>query len=384
MHEVRSHLAWFVGDAAGARARLAAVRPHLTGVRLTALTLGPAPELEQLGIGVVALPWSARMQRAPGGGPGDFDGDTASRLLNWFHGARPDLLVADGSGAPVAEGAAAGVQIVSVRRPGAIGDRLADGGGTVRELAPYPAVLEPDATPRWVRERTVHVGLLSRFSGRRPHGRAGRRALGIADDARVVTLLCGRDGLGGASDVASAAAATPTWTWVTVGRCGTPAEGLPSNVRRLGWTDDPWHALEAADVVVGRASLSVVAETATARRPLLVVPGTGDRVGDEVLPRLLASVGAATSLSRWPDASEWPSVLAAAAGIDPGPLERLEDGRGAARAADWLATWSRPATSDVVPLPDGRRPHRSARRDRTIDVTTSSSRPAATVGPSGS
>ena len=83
-----------------------------------------------------------------------------------------------------------------------------------------------------------------------------------------MTVVCGRDGLGDATDLAAAAAATPSWTWVTVGRCGTPAEGLPDNLYRLGWTDDPWPSLEAADVVVASAALSVVAEVAIGRAAL--------------------------------------------------------------------------------------------------------------------
>lgn len=365
----RAHLAWFVGDAAGARARLTAVLPHLTGVRVTLLTVGPAGPTPPAVDAVVELPWA-----------GDADGSehgrrSRSRLRVWFAVDRPDLLVIDGGPDVAAAARAVGIATVNIRRPGvasrACGPVLEPLGAG--ELAPYPGVLEPGGGPRWSRERTVHAGLLSRFAGRRPHRRAGRRALSIPAEARVVTVLCGRDGLGGGADLAAAAAATPSWTWITVGRCGSPSTGLPSNLHRLGWRDDPWPALEAADVVVGSGALSVAAEVASARRPFIVVPRP-DREDDVVHGRLLAEIGAATTLPSWPEAEAWERLLGAAAGGDPGPLADLDDGRGPARAADWLTAW---ATSPPLGAPAGRVAAplgpslRQAAYPRLIDLTRS-------------
>jgi hypothetical protein len=345
----RAHLAWFVGDAAGAGARFAAVLPHLAGVRVTAVTIGPSAA-PAVGVDTaVELPWSGHLSaagRAPSGHR------VAARLRAWLAADRPDVLVIDGGPQIASAARSAGVPAIVVRRPGsgsAAGSSVLEPLGA-GELAPYPALLEPDETPRWLRERTVHAGLLSRYAGRRPHRGAGRRAMGVAADARVVTVLCGRDGLGGAADLAAAAAETPTWTWVTVGRCGTPATGVPANLHRLGWQDDPWPALEAADVVVGSGALSVVAEVASARRPLLVVPRPG-RVDDEVHGRLLAEVAAATTVSGWPAPAVWPRLLDAVAASDPGPLAALDDGRGPARAADWLTAW---ASSPPLGAPSSR------------------------------
>lgn len=344
----RAHLAWFVGDAAGARARFAAVLPHLAGVRVTAVTIGPSGP-SAVGVDTtVELPWSGHLSagRAPRGHR------VAARLRAWIAADRPDVFVVDGGPQIASAARSAGVPVIVVRRPGsgsaAVSSVLEPLGAG--ELAPYPALLEPDDTPRWLRERTVHAGLLSRYAGRRPHRGAGRRAIGVAADARVVTVLCGRDGLGGAADLAAAAAETPAWTWVTVGRCGTPATGVPANLHRLGWRDDPWPALEAADVVVSSGALSVVAEVASAGRPLLVVPRPG-RVDDEVHGRLLAELAAATTVPGWPAPEAWPRLLAAVAASDPSPLAALDDGRGPARAADWLTAW---ATTPPLGAPSSR------------------------------
>ncbi|WP_052667635.1 hypothetical protein [Nitriliruptor alkaliphilus] len=344
----RAHLAWFVGDGAGARSRVAAVVPHLTGVRVTVITIGPAGRVPAGIDAVVELPWAVdAAQAARGlGAP-----RTRTRLRAWLAADRPDLLVVDGDSAITATARSAGVATVGVRRPGPTPEAgasvLASPGAG--DLAPYPALLEPRGLPRWQRERTVHTGLLSRYAGRRPHRRAGRRALGLAAEAQVVTVVAGRDGLGCAADIAAAAAATPGWTWLTVGRCGSPATGLPRNLHRLGWRDDPWSALEAADVVIGSGALSVVAEVASARRPLLVLPRPG-RPDDVGHARVLAEIGAATALPAWLEPGSWERMLVGAVDTDPGTLAHLDDGRGPARAADWLATW---ATSPPIGAPAG-------------------------------
>lgn len=369
-----AHLAWFVGDAAGARARLAAVLPHLASVRVTVVTIGPSGPLAVGVDSAVELPWSGHLSgagRAPNGHR------AAARLRAWLASDRPDVFVVDGGPQIASAARSAGVPAVVVRRPGAGSAAVSSvleplGAG---ELAPYPALLEPDDTPRWLRERTVHAGLLSRYAGRRPHRGAGRRAIGLAGDARVVTVLCGRDGLGGSADLAAAAAATPDWTWVTVGRCGTPATGMPANLHRLGWRDDPWPALEAADVVIASGALSAVAEVASARRPLLVVPRPG-RTDDEVHGRLLGELGAATTASPWPERGAWQRLLETVAASDPAPLAALDDGRGPARTADWLTAWASsppigaPSSRAVVP-PTGPRQHRPA-EGLLLDLTRAS------------
>lgn len=335
----RAHLAWFVGDGAGARARFRAVLPHLAAVRVTLVTAGPAGEVRPGVAAVVELPWTAGSCGASRTVADRRRG--RSYLRTWFATDRPDLLVVDGAPDIAAEARAAGVATVHVRRPstasGVVASVLEPTG--VGELAPYPAVLEPHGIPRWLRERTVHAGLLSRYAGRTPHRRAGRRALGLPTEARVVTVMCGRDGLGATADLVAAADATPAWTWVTVGRCGSSAVASPPNLRRLGWRTDPWPALEAADVVVGSGALSVVAEAASARRPLVVVPRPG-RADDVEHGRLLEELGAATATSSWPAPAAWGGLLESVVGLDPAPLADLDDGRGPARAADWLAAWA--------------------------------------------
>lgn len=330
------HLAWFVGDGTGARTRFDAVLPHLTDLRVSLVTVGPAGPAPAGVDRSVELPWAVL-----GGEPGSPRRDP-SQLRAWLATDRPDLLVVDGNGAVSVAGRSVGVPTIRIRRPGAAPMRVSGAIEAIGtgELAPYPALLEPDATPNWLRERTVHAGFLSRFSGRRPHQRAGRRALGLDLGARVVTVLSGGDGLASTDELVAAARATPGWAWIVLGRCRSTVPQMPTNLHRLGWREDPWSALEAADVVVGSGALSVVAEVASAGRPLVLVPRRG-RSSDADHAALLADARVVNATTRWPEPGEWRRLLERAASTEPSALSRLDDGRGPARAADWLRTWAR-------------------------------------------
>lgn len=339
--------------------------PHLSGLRVSLVTLGPAGSVPPDLGSTVELPWGVL-----GGEPGSARRDP-SRFRGWLAADRPELLVVDGSGAVAAAARSVGVPTIRLRRPGTSATRVTGAIEAVGtgELAPYPSLLEPDATPRWQRERTVHAGFLSRFAGRRPNRRAGRRALGLDPDAQVVTILSGRDGLGSSDELVAAARATPGWAWVVLGRCPSTVASIPANLHRLGWRDDPWPALEAADVVVGSGALSVVAEVASAARPLLLVP-RGGRTHEAVHASLLAAHGVAIATDRWPEPGRWRRVLERASMTDPNALARLDDGRGPVRAADWLRSWAeappRGAPSGHVATQVARRP---ASTSQIIDLT---------------
>ena len=111
-------------------------------------------------------------------------------------------------------------------------------------------------------------------------------------------LLLG--GFGGTTvtddDLASAAAATPGWTWVV--RTGGPDA-----------VDDVWPDLLAADVVVVHGGQNAVSEVAAARRPAVVV--AQPRPHDEQVQRVrtLARSGLCVGLESWPEPSRWPALL---------------------------------------------------------------------------
>ncbi|HEV7211475.1 MAG TPA: glycosyltransferase [Blastococcus sp.] len=252
-----------------------------------------------------------------------------ARIARWIDHARPAALVVDVSVEVAAFARLMGVPVVLVALPGdradaghRLGHSLADA-----LLAPWPAGLpgmDRDLQP-WA-DRIHHVGGLSLFADRPRPARP-------RDGGRRVVVLQGRGGTSvRETDVAAAAAATPSWQW-----------------RRLGpgaWSDDPWGALCAADVVVTHAGLGALADVAAAGRPAVVVPE--DRPHDEqrATAGALDRAGLAVTLEHWPDAPRWPRLLDQALAVGGSGWRRWctrDAALRAARVVDAAATLRQPA-----------------------------------------
>lgn len=356
---VRPHLAWIADDTPGAWARVGAIAPRLAS-RCTVLSVAEPPlAVLASDLRVLQLPRPVRVSaRRPvlGDAALGLGSVAAARLATFVADDAPDLVLADGLPHAALFARQCGVATTVVHRHG----RRDDPARAVLEralagfLAPYPAVLEPADTPPEVRRRTVHAGYVSRFADQRADPTPARRALGLDPTRSVVTVISGRDGLGlpdGA--LAEAAAATPERTWLVLGRGRADvADGGPSaDLHRLGWSLDPWQALAAADVVVAGAGLSTVAEVASAGRPLLAMARPGRQEDREHLAAL-TEVGAATALHEWPDAGTWPHLLAGCDERAGRRLSRLDDGRGAERAASWLDAWAEAPPGDLAGAAD--------------------------------
>ena len=167
-------------------------------------------------------------------------------------------------------------------------------------------------------DRIHHVGGLSRFADRPPPvpPRRGRRR---------VLVLQGSGGTGvTGTDLARAAAATPDWEW-----------------RRIGpgaWCDDPWPALCSADVVVTHAGLGALADVAAAGRAAVVIPENRPHGEQHATARALSTAGLAVTAERWPEAAQWPELLARALDHGGQGWQRWETHGAARRAARVIET----------------------------------------------
>ncbi|MEV1291658.1 glycosyltransferase [Pseudonocardia sp. NPDC049635] len=237
------------------------------------------------------------------------------------------LLVADVSVEMALLARLHGVPVAVVLQPGDRRDRPHRMAHDLAEvlLAPWPArPARPDLAGR-----IVHLGGLSRYDDRAPVPPPGGR--------RVLVLTGSGDAGVDPAAVASAAAATPDWTWAVAGSiAGALPSDAPPNLEPGGWTGDVWAALCAADVVVGHAGQNVVAEIAAARRPAVIIPA--DRpYGEQVeTGGVLDDAGLATVRTRWPEPRQWPRLLAEACARGGQGWVRWSDGRAAERAADVL------------------------------------------------
>ncbi|MEJ8281681.1 glycosyltransferase [Pseudonocardia spirodelae] len=237
------------------------------------------------------------------------------------------LLVADVSVEMAVLARLHGVPVAVVAQPGDRGDRAHR---TAYDLAEVLLVPWPRTPARpWRTElaaRTVHLGGLSRFDGRRAAPPPGRR--------RVLLLTGSGDDGADPDAVAAAAAATPGWTWHVAGRLRGPLPpGAPRTLTVGGWSEDVWARLQGADVVVGHAGQNVVAEIAAARRAAVIVPAQRPHGEQAATGAALAAAGLAVVEPRWPDPRDWPRVLGRAAGLGGAGWSRWSDGRAAARAA---------------------------------------------------
>jgi hypothetical protein len=239
-----------------------------------------------------------------------------ARIAAWVDGTRPAALVVDVSVEVALFARLMGIPTVVMALPGDRSDPAHRLGYAQAEavLAAWPAGLggvDRDLYP-WA-ARTHHIGGLSRFAGRPAVAPPPSRR-------RRVLLLQGTGGTSiGPAEVAAAAAATPDWEW-----------------QRLGpgaWSEDPWPALCAADVVVTHAGLGALADLAAAARPAIVIPQ--DRPHDEqrATARALADAGLAVTAANWPDDDRWPDLLAGALDVGGSGWQHWRTDGAAQRAA---------------------------------------------------
>ncbi len=289
------------------------------GAKGAAQSIGTPPELHYAPVGHGGL--RARM----------------AYLAAWAERAEPALLVVDVSAEVALFGRLCSLPVVFVRQHGtrtdaahALAYRAAAG-----LLAPYPEWLEEPTAPEWVRARTCYAGGFSRYDGRRLLRAAARQRLGWAEGERAVVVLNGGGGAGiSAEAVCAAAAITPAWRWTLLG--ASAPGSAPPNVHGAGWVADPFPHLKAADVVVAAAGDNAVMEVAAAGRPFICLPEERPFGEQHSKARLLEKHGAALTLEAWPPAEAWPALLRRARAMDPAPLKRLADGKGAVRAAAYL------------------------------------------------
>lgn len=320
---------WYVHHhGAGHLTRFLAVRPHLAGevVVFSSLprpvTLPPATTWVEL----------ARDNDRPPGAPDPAEADpTVGGLLHWAplgHAGHADRFAA--IAASIADRRfnrfvvdvsvevallvrLLGVATVVVTQPGDRGDkphRLAYAAAT-RVLAPWPAgAHRGPATPA-----LAEVGGISRFDGRE------REA-----DPEPGTVLVLGNGVSG-SDIDAASAAVPRTRWRLAGSS------------RSTWIEDPWEALQRAEVVVAAAGQNSVADLAAAGARAVVVPQPRPFDEQVATGRVLTERRLAVVAPVWPGPDAWPSVLEQARGLRPDWSQWGVTGA-ARRAADVIATVS--------------------------------------------
>lgn len=280
---------------------------------------------------MITLPSTRALHWAPGG-LADLRRRTRD-LAAWFVRAAPALVVVDVSVEVALLARLSGVPVVWMRQHGERRDSAHLGAFEAASLivAPWPAWFGDDPLPADLQRRVVHVGGFSRFEGRSVDRVRARRDLGWSPDQRHVVVVVGGGGHRlDRADLEAAARATPDWHWTVVGGWGT-RDGVAFD--DLGWVEDPFPHLVAADVVVGSTGHNTLMDVAVAGAPLVAIPQP--RPWDEQVDKAdrLRRHGLAHVLAEWPQPTSMAGILEAAV-TDPRRPAPLVAGGGARRAAD--------------------------------------------------
>ncbi|WP_305783777.1 glycosyltransferase [Symbioplanes lichenis] len=316
---------WYVHHhGAGHLTRFRAVRPHLPGEVVVFSSL-PAPALPP---GTTWVRLDPDNDRPPGSPDPALADPTVGGLLHWAPLGHPgharrfatiagalghrrfDRFVVDVSVEVALLVRLHGVPTVVVTQPGDRSDtphKLAYASAS-RILAPWPTGVHPSPAAH----RIVEVGGISRFDGRTR-----------SSDPDPGTVLVLGNGVAD-SDLAAAAAATPGTRWQHAG--GTAST----------WIEDPWEALQRAEVVVTAAGQNSVADLAAAGARAVVVPQPRPFDEQVATGRILAERRLAVVSDAWPGADAWPGLLDRARALEPDWTQWGVTGA-ARRAADAIA-----------------------------------------------
>lgn len=191
-------------------------------------------------------------------------------------------------------------------------------------LAPFPQAMESPDTPAAVSAKTRYAGWVSRYAGSAPgEPKAGR-----------VLVINGHGGTAFShAGLAELADACPQRQLYVAGAMqGSPSQA-PDNLHYLGTLDDPAVEMRRAEVVIGSAGDSLVAEAASLG--CLYIAIAEERPFDEQLQqaRRLQQLGVAIGLEAWPQARQWPALLERASQLDPRTWRAWADEQATARCA---------------------------------------------------
>jgi hypothetical protein len=215
-------------------------------------------------------------------------------LTEWLDVHDPLGVVVDVSVEAAVACRLAGVATIVIRQHGHRCDRPHQLGYEVasRLIAPWPEEL--DRSPRWIREKTDHVGYVTDDSG---HGtEPDRRAEPLNVDASDVVVLWGRGGGRlAAATLNSIARGCHGTVWCVgtdvVGDVGST--GLAPNVVIAGWRDDVDSILQNSPVVIASAGDNTIAAVARRGCPLVLLPQRRPFAEQHAHAHALAELGAA-------------------------------------------------------------------------------------------
>ena len=229
-----------------------------------------------------------------------------------------------------------GVPVLGVRQHGDRTDfpHLCGYSAAYKLLAPFPKILESPDVPQWIQEKTIYTPGFSRYCSQKLSKSAARAKLKISPQQKVALVLNGKGGgKHSLTKIAAAAEATPQWLWLIVGEIRRDCHDLPHNVSVLGWCEDTYTYLKAADVAIASGGHNTVMEIGTARVPFLCISEPRPFDEQKVKARLLEKLGLSLTTDTFPDGRAIDFILEKLTQLDVSKWEQIIAVDGAARAA---------------------------------------------------
>jgi predicted glycosyltransferase len=128
---------------------------------------------------------------------------------------------------------------------------------------------------------------------------------------KTVTVLTssGSNGVG-ASDIAYAAAQTPDWHWIIIGKLNTSsaAQELPANCDFKGFVDDPDTYLSSASIIITSGGHNAIARTLSHEKPFIVAPESRPFDEQQSFATIIHDVYGVPCITSWQE-TDWPYLL---------------------------------------------------------------------------
>ena len=269
----------------------------------------------------------------------------AVAIAEWVGKTNPTAVIVDVSAELTQYFRLLGVPVIGVRQHGERTDypHLAGYDAAYKLLAPFPQVLEYGAVPHWIQDKTIYTPGFSRYSDRMSSKAGARKKLNITPQQQVVVVLNGRGGgKHPLAKIVAAAFATPEWLWLVVGNVERKGAVL-DNVSLIGWCEDTYPYLKAADVAIASGGHNTVMEIGTARIPFLCIPEFRPFAEQEIKAQLLAKLGLCLVAQSFPQSQSIGDLFARLKELNLEAWQQIMATDGAAPAA-------RAIESELMPL----------------------------------
>lgn len=262
-----------------------------------------------------------------------------SQYTEWLQQYVPDVMVVDVSAEISLLTRLASIPQVVMRQHGDRSDPAHLGAYAAAHslLAPFPESLEDDVTPDWVRRKTTYLdGFCRNTSG---------FSQPVTYDRPTIVVIFGR---GGNQDrhaaLAEAASTVKEYDWIVVGKSAPDCVRLPENLSYAGWCESPHRYVTNSAVVVTAAGHNSIMELGSLKARMIAI--AEKRPFDEQVRKaiVLNREGLAVGVDRWPDKSEWPTLIEQALLLDVSRWNKVFASDGAETAANHItkvARWSR-------------------------------------------